>query len=118
MSATDVAISNIMKKSCARNSKSACAMYSKALLIFLVTMKFEPTYTIASGLYSDSLKKPTDGHYFNASVTIRIPESPIRYTPEMSVVLKDAWIQYIAFFAVISFLVFRLNSFVFRYQVR
>ena len=40
-----------------------------------------------------------------------------RYTPPVSTVLKNAWIQYIAFFAVVSFLLFRLNSFVFRHKV-
>lgn len=40
-----------------------------------------------------------------------------RYTPPVSTVLKHAWIQYIAFFAVVSFLLFRLNSFVFRHKV-
>jgi hypothetical protein len=40
-----------------------------------------------------------------------------RYTPTVSAVLKNAWIQYISFFAVISFLLFRLNSFVFRHKV-
>jgi hypothetical protein len=40
-----------------------------------------------------------------------------RYTPTVSAVLKNAWIQYLAFFAVISFLLFRLNSFVFRHKV-
>jgi hypothetical protein len=41
----------------------------------------------------------------------------LRYTPTVSAVLKNAWIQYLAFFAVISFLLFRLNSFVFRHKV-
>ncbi len=41
----------------------------------------------------------------------------IRYTPSVSEVIKYAWIQYIAMFAVVSFLLFRLNSFVFRHKV-
>lgn len=40
-----------------------------------------------------------------------------RFSPPTSEVLKFAWIQYIAFFAVISFLLTRLSSFLFRHQV-
>lgn len=51
-------------------------------------------------------------------MTIIFYSSPTsRYTPPMSEVLKWAWIQYMSFFAVVSFLLFRLNSFVFRHQV-
>lgn len=32
-------------------------------------------------------------------------------------VLKNAWIQYVSFFIVIGFLLYRLNSFVFRHKV-
>ena len=41
----------------------------------------------------------------------------IRYTPGASEVLKFAWIQYMSFFLVIAFVLFRLNEFVFRHQV-
>ena len=41
----------------------------------------------------------------------------LRFSPPTSEVLKFAWIQYIAFFAVISFLLTRLSSFLFRHQV-
>lgn len=40
-----------------------------------------------------------------------------RFSPPTSEVLKFAWIQYIAFFVVISFLLTRLSSFLFRHQV-
>ena len=40
-----------------------------------------------------------------------------RYSPNTSEVLKFAWIQYIAFFAIVAFLLFRINSFIFRHQV-
>ena len=54
--------------------------------------------------------------YYCLWFIITIPFS-FRYSPPPSEVLKFAWIQYIAFFAVISFLLFRINSFVFRHQV-
>jgi hypothetical protein len=40
-----------------------------------------------------------------------------RFTPPVSAVLKHAWIQFISFFAVVAFCLFRLNSFVFGHKV-
>jgi hypothetical protein len=54
---------------------------------------------------------------FNATITLRVPEQSIRYTPPASEVLKWAWVQYIAFWAPVAFLLFRLSSFVFRHQL-
>jgi len=39
------------------------------------------------------------------------------YTPTISSVLKFAWIQYMSIFVVVAFLLFTLNSFIFRHQV-
>ena len=41
-----------------------------------------------------------------------------RYTPNVSEVLKVAWVQYMAFFIVVAFLLYRLNAFIFRHRVR
>jgi hypothetical protein len=40
-----------------------------------------------------------------------------RYTPAVSEVLKFAWVQYMAFFFVVAFLLFRLNAFIFKHRV-
>ncbi len=80
-----------------------------------LTLSFQPTYQYAiRNSYS-----PTDRtiQYFNCSIVQRVPEQGIRYTPPPSELLKFAWIQYISFFAVISFMLFRLNSFVYRHQL-
>lgn len=55
--------------------------------------------------------------YFQANAIIRIPEQPVWYMPPVSEVLKFAWIQYLALFALVAFLLSRLNSFVFGHRV-
>lgn len=99
MSAYEASISYLASKASARN----------------LTLNFQPNYIIPTRLgyvYKDNTL-PT----FNATIIQRIPIQGIRYTPPVSETLKYAWIQYISFFAVISFLLFRLNSFIFRHQL-
>ncbi len=55
--------------------------------------------------------------YFNATFVIRIPEQSVRYIPGVSEVLKFAWIQFMSFFIITTFLLHRLTSFVFRNQL-
>eukprot|EP01034_Spumella_vulgaris_P025370 gene25370-31822_t len=97
-------IANIMQKSSAR----------------ALSMRYQINYALPE-YRSMSALAPTAGgttqQHFNATIVIRIPEQPVRYSPEISVVLKKAWIQYVAFFAVVAFLLFRLNSFIFRHQL-
>lgn len=40
-----------------------------------------------------------------------------RYTPAASEVIKFAWIQYLSFFAIVAFLLYRMNSYIFQHQV-
>lgn len=54
---------------------------------------------------------------FSATVTVRVPPQTLLYVPPVSKMLKDAWIQYMAFFLVVWFLLFRLNSFVFSHRL-
>lgn len=83
-----------------------------------VTMVFRPTYEYVDqrALMSSALDVSTVP-YFQAAVTIRVPEQPIWYTPSVTQVLKFAWIQYMSIFILVSFLLFRLNSFVFSHQL-
>lgn len=76
---------------------------------------FAPTYIYS--VPSMSGRSVVDASVFNASIVLRIPRQPIRYTPGASEVLKFAWIQYMCFFVVIAFVMFRLNAFVFRHQL-
>lgn len=77
---------------------------------------FQPTYVLADrrplGPALDSQLKQ-----FNATMTLRFPYQTVSYTPSVSEVLKFSWMQYISFFAVVSFVLFRLSSFVFRHQL-
>lgn len=100
-SAEDVSISKIMQRYNARNFSM---VYSKNYEMV------ERTVNVVPSDNSSIL-------YFNASMVIRIPAQPIRYTPAVSSVLKHAWIQYLSFFVVVAFLLFRLNSFVFRHKL-
>lgn len=99
--AQDVAISAVMRRYNARN----------------VSMVLRTNY--ASVDRRDDLVDFSDGtlKYFNASLTLRVPLQSIVYTPPASAVLKFAWIQYVSFFVLVSFLLFSLNSFIYRHQV-
>jgi len=98
-SATDASISKILSVAAARN----------------LSLNFEPAYQYAER----RVYAPTDVSLqtFNSSFVLRVHEQAVRYAPAASEVLKYAWIQYISFFAIISFLLFRINSFVFRHQL-
>ena len=96
----DVSIEAILAQSASRNLSTV----------------FKPTYSIASRPYEPSMVD-VDPRYFNMTVTMRVPQQPIWYTPNTSEVLKWAWMQYISFFVLIGWLLFRLNSYVFRHQL-
>ena len=82
-------------------------------------MVYSPNYQYATKLGSTMVLKEDGLQYsvFNASMTLRIPSQPIRYFPTTTTILKDAWVKYMAFFIVVAFLIFRLNSLVFRNKV-
>jgi hypothetical protein len=101
-SASDVSMRNILAASAARN----------------LSLTFVPSYTYAERTFVQDSNDDKVLRFFNASIVMRVPVQPVRYNPPASEVFKWAWIQYIAFFAVVSFLLFRLNSFIFRHQVR
>jgi len=100
-SADTASISSVMRRYNARN----------------YTMVYTPNYANvqrrASWVPTDHSSVP----YFNASMVIRVPFQPVRFTPPVSTVLKNAWIQYISFFIVVAFCLFRLNSFVFGHKL-
>ena len=54
---------------------------------------------------------------FTVSTTVRIPAADVLYVPDWSEVVKVAWIQYFAIFAVIYYLLDLLMSFVFTNQI-
>jgi Transmembrane protein 231 len=56
-------------------------------------------------------------HVFFYSLLVDVIFHLFRFSPPTSEVLKFAWIQYVAFFAVIAFLLTRISSFIFRHQV-
>ena len=71
-------------------------------------------------LYSEAAASVTANgvqNYANLSFVVRVPQQAVMYTPNVSEVLKFAWIQYAAFFIIVAFLMHRLSSFVFRNQL-
>lgn len=56
-------------------------------------------------------------NFFNASITINVPQQPIRYSPPASELLKDAWIQYLSFFLVVWFLIYHINAFIYSHNL-
>ena len=85
------------------------------LSLHTVSTTFNPTFVVASRAPQITLDPAV--RQFNMKITMRIPQQGIKYTPSVSEVLKYSWMQYIAFFAVVSFVLFRLSSFVFRHQL-
>lgn len=57
------------------------------------------------------------GDAFEAVFQLRVPQQYITYSPGVSEVLKNAWIQFAAIFIVIFFLLDRMNSFVFTHRL-
>lgn len=54
---------------------------------------------------------------FNATMTLRMPYQPIRVQPTVQQTLKLGWMQFLAFFVVTTFLMFRFCSFIFRHKL-
>jgi len=100
-SANDISLKNILLQSASRNLSTV----------------FSPSYQYAERTSVLSIDDDKTPKIFNTTITMRIPVQPIRYSPNTSEVLKFAFIQYIAFFAVVAFALFRVNSFVFRHQL-
>lgn len=71
------------------------------------TMDLDRTYTVWT---------PTSAHasHFNITLNLRIPTGDVLYTPNVSEVLKDAWIKYLSVFLVVAYLLDALCSFVYR----
>lgn len=78
---------------------------------------FAQTYAVAEHALAGGAPVNHDVRYFNATVSLRVPEQQVWYTPGVSEVLKWAWVQYLSLFVVVAFLVNRLTSFVFRHQL-
>ena len=100
-SARDVSIKSLLAQSLARN----------------LSLSFNPSYAYAERTLPQDSNADKGLRFFNATLIMRVPVQGIRYNPPASEVFKWAWIQYISFFAVVSFLLFRLNSFLFRHQL-
>ena len=97
-SASDLSFVNILGASASRNLSTI----------------FSPTYEYSLPRAGDT---GIDVATFNSTLVLRIPKQAIRYTPGASEVLKFAWVQYISFFIVVAFVLFRLNAFIFRHQL-
>ena len=82
-----------------------------------LTSIFALTYALAEHVQTGGVPLTHDLHYFNATISLRVPQQQVWYTPGVSEVLKWAWVQYVSLFVVVSFLVNRLSSFVFRHQL-
>jgi transmembrane protein 231 len=97
---SDFEVNEIMSQASARN----------------LSINFVPRFKTARRT-TDAPSVDLGGRTFNATITMRIPHQPIWVTPSVSEVLKDAWMQYVAFFIVVAFLLYRMSSFVFRYRL-
>jgi hypothetical protein len=90
-SASDLSIQSVMAEMASRNFSTV----------------FKPTYTLATRSHEPSMVGMSN-RYFNMTVTMRVPEQQVWYTPNTSEVLKWAWMQYVLYmFYVLPFLVQR-----------
>jgi len=84
------------------------------MLMFVVSTNIRSNFAYADASMGNVVGASS---YVNVSIVLRIPEQSVLYTPAASEVFKFAWIQYISFFIITSFLLHRLTSFVFRNQL-
>ena len=91
-------------------------LYTNENIHCIVSVSFTPTYK-STERDTNAPSIDQGNRNFNATITLRIPHQPIWITPSISEVLKDAWIQYVSFFIVNAFLLYRISSFVFRYKL-
>jgi len=52
-----------------------------------------------------------------AQLTLRFPKQEIPYIPGPAEVIKVAWVQYLAIFIILAWIMSFVRSYVFRYQV-
>ncbi len=97
VSSEQALLSTIVQKSLERNLTVALES---------PTVSWRPTLPI-------SLKTPT----LNVTLVLRINEQDILYTPSVSEVVQQGWIQYIAVFLVVWYLIDKLCSFIFWNQL-
>eukprot|EP01031_Cornospumella_fuschlensis_P030747 gene30747-37149_t len=100
--AQEVFMQNVMQR---YNARNVSLVYRR---------NYEYVEQRGSSFGSDSNTAQT---YFNTSLIFRIPLQPITYTPPVSAVLKFAWIQYVSFFLIVGFVLFSINSFIYRHQL-
>ena len=81
-----------------------------------VTMDFNDDYRVWSPELGSS-DDPLSDTKFNMTLNLRIPIANVLYTPTATEVLKDAWIKYLSILIVVAFLLDRLCSFIFYYQL-
>jgi hypothetical protein len=81
-------------------------MYSSRNL----SMVFTPFLSLPKPEFHSQILGPSLS-LFNISININIPKQSYYYSPPVSKMLKDAWIQYLSVFVVTWFLLYRLYSF-------
>jgi hypothetical protein len=108
----------------AKNIPSSGFSEEKASLNYLMaaaaqrelSSQFKPTYHVAT----HTMEPPTadlSPNSFNATIVMRVPYQPIRVQPTVQQVLKLGWMQFLAFFLVVTFLMFRMLSYVFKHKL-
>ena len=86
-----------------------------------LTAVFTPTY---AHWQPESMHVPANGgalgdggRVFNLTATFRIGQQEIVYTPGVGEVVKEAWVEYLAFLLLTYFLLHRLLAFVYYHQL-
>eukprot|EP01035_Chromulina_nebulosa_P024687 gene24687-32156_t len=131
-SAADVSVESILRSSSCRNGLTfPFPSFSLYLLIVSMTltsvsMILRPTYIYAMP-QSEPVLSSADlsilsprkdlPRIVNASLSVRVPEQPLRYVPTASVILTNAWVIYCSFFIFFAFVLYRTSSFLFRHQI-
>jgi len=84
-----------------------------------VTTELANAYTVWSPAPAGGGVAPLDGSgaTFNFSLTVRVPQQDVLYTPTVSETLKDGWVKYLAMFVVVYYLLDRLLAFAYYHQL-
>ncbi|GBG29960.1 Transmembrane protein 231 [Hondaea fermentalgiana] len=97
-----------------RSSSVGAMMASYAKRNFTMVLANEyKVWEVSRG--ADSFQSTAGG--FALNLTVHVPVDELTYTPDLAEVLKFAWIQYLALFALFFALIYAIRQFVFSNQV-
>lgn len=88
-------------------SKFLCLMLSICICTFFFSVK-----TTMNNILTTS--NPINQDTFTMSLTVKYPEHKIYYKPRLWQIIKFAWIQYVATYILISWIIIQIKHYIFK----